>query len=319
MGTPVSEDAPAARPLLPRWLQLPIAVLVVVFLVLAVASQWSKVADADLRFEPLWLVAAIPPLALYQLLQAEIALAVLRRLGHPIKPSRGRTIYGFALLARYVPTGALVFALRITMNEREGVPKKASSVALVYEIALSLAGASVAAIPLLPQVEAALLIAAVLPVAGVALLHPAPFARLTSRLLRRVGREPLDQVLPFRAVVVLVLANAVTFSLAGVSLLFTLQAITPVDAGDMVGVVAAFGLGFITGMVGFALPGGLGARELGLVTGLSAVIAAPIALAVAGIARLLQTGVELLYAGIVTAHDRAERRRTEKAAVTRSG
>ena len=118
---------------------------------------------------------------------------------------------------------------------------------------------------------------------------------------------------------VFVLANAFTFWLAGVSLLCTLLAITPVDADDMVGVVAAFGFGFITGMVGFALPGGLGARELGLVTGLSAVIPAPIALAVAAIARMIQTGVELLYAGVVTAHDRAARRRTEKAAVRRSG
>jgi uncharacterized membrane protein YbhN (UPF0104 family) len=318
MGTPPADDG-SSRPPLPRWLTLLIATLVVGFLILAVVSQWSKVADADLRFEPLWLLAAVPPLMLYQVLQAEIALAVLRRLGYPIRPSRGRTIYGFALLARYVPTGALAFGLRIGMNEREGVPKKASSVALVYEIALGLAGASVAAIPLLPQVGAALLIAAVLPVAGVALLHPAPFAHVTSRLLRRAGREPLDQVLPFRAVVVFVLVNAFTFWLAGVSLLCTLLAITPVDAGDMVGVIAAFGLGFITGMVGFALPGGLGARELGLVTGLSAVVPAPIALAVAAIARMIQTGVELLYAGVVTAHDRAARRRTEKAAITRSG
>jgi uncharacterized membrane protein YbhN (UPF0104 family) len=318
MATP-SNDAAGGRPPLPRWLTVLIGALVIAFLVLAVASQWSKVTDADLRFEPLWLLAAIPPLMLYQVLQAEIALAVLRRLDHPITPSRGRTIYGFALLARYVPTGALVFALRITMNEREGVPKKVSSVALVYEIALGLAGAAVAAIPLLPQVSAALLIATVLPFAGVALLHPAPFAQLTSRLMRRVGREPLDQVLPFRSVVLFVAANAVTFWLAGVSLLCTLLAITPVDAGDMIGVIVAFGLGFITGLVGFALPGGLGARELGLVTGLSSVIPAPIALAVAAIARMIQTGVELLYAGVVTAHDRAARRRTEKATVTRSG
>jgi hypothetical protein len=69
-------------------------------------------------------------------------------------------------------------------------------------------------------------------------------------------------------------------------------------------IIASAGLGFITSMLGFALPGGLGAREAGLTGALALVLPGPIAFAVAVVSRLIQTAVELVYAGLATLADR---------------
>lgn len=289
------------------WMKLAMAVLVFGFLAAAVASQWSRLDDADLRFAPLWLVSALPLLLLFQLSQGEAALIILRRLEHPLEPVRGRSIYGAALLARYIPTGAVSILLRVALNEREGVPKRISTIALVYEVALALVAAAVSAVPLLPSVGTAAIAVAAIPVAGVAALHPRMFSRIVAPLLRRARQPDIGRMLSFRDVLLLIGLLVLGFWAAGIALLFTLLAITPVHGGE-VAIISTFGLGFITSMVGFALPGGLGAREAGLVAGLSVSTATPLALAAAALSRLVQTAVELLYAAGATLHERLGRR-----------
>jgi uncharacterized membrane protein YbhN (UPF0104 family) len=82
------------------------------------------------------------------------------------------------------------------------------------------------------------------------------------------------------------------------------RGITEQPAGSTTTIVASAGLGFITSMLGFALPGGLGAREAGLTGALALVLPGPIAFAVAVVSRLVQTAVELVYAGLATLADR---------------
>lgn len=297
------------RRLSSRAIKLAVAVLVVGFLAAAIVSEWGQLHDADLEFTPLWLLLSLVPLFAFQATQGELALAILRDLDSPLPPVRGRSIFGAALLARYVPTGALVFALRIGMNEREGVPKRVTTVALVYEIALALTGAALTASPLAFRGDWGVGLAVLLPLAGGLVgLHPAIFRRVTDRVMTRLHREPLATMLPYRRVLLRVVAFAGSFALGGLALTCALRSITPVDASDVPAVTASFGLGFITGMLGFALPGGLGAREAGIVAGLSGVVSAPIALAAAAVSRLVQTAIEFSYAGLAHAHDRVTRR-----------
>ncbi len=306
----VPEPADGIRPRrgFPRWVSLIIAVSVVGFIAAAVIAQWGNINRGDLRFQPLWLIAALPPMFAFQAIQGEVALIVLRRLHYPIPNTRGRVIFGASLLARYIPTGALAVAVRLGLNQQEGVPKRISTVAIGYEISVGLVGAGVSVLPLLPSAGTAVTLAAVIPLAGIVLLHPTLFARIVNRGLVKIGQPPLPRTLPFGEVLVIVAIVCVTFWLAGVSLLCSLLAITPVSSDDFVMVIATYGLGFITSMLGFALPGGLGAREAGLVAGLSLTTASPVAFVAAALSRLVQTAVELTYAGLAKLLDRLSSR-----------
>lgn len=285
-----------------------VALGVVGFLAVAVVAQWHDVDRADLHFQPAWLAAAAVLLFAFQALHGEIAVLVLRALGQPIPLPTGRSIFGAGLLARYVPSGALLFAVRLSLGERIGVPKRVSTVGIVYEVALSLAGAGVVALVLVAQLPLGWALAvALVPVGGVLALHPRIFGPATTALLRRTGHRPLDRLLSFRTVLRFIGGFVVSFVVAGLALLCTAKAITPVPRGGDVTVVAAFALGFFASLLGFALPGGIGAREAGLTAGLSLTLASPIAVAVAATSRLIQTAIELAYAGIVTAHERARR------------
>jgi uncharacterized membrane protein YbhN (UPF0104 family) len=202
------------------------------------------------------------------------------------------------------------------MGERIGVPKRVSTVGIAYEIALSLSGAGIVSLALIAQLPLGWALAlAVVPLSGVAAIHPRIFGPLTTGVLRRIGQPPLVRLLGFRSVLVLIAGFVVSFVLAGLALLCTARAITAVPSDGQVTVVASFALGFFASLLGFALPGGIGAREAGLTAGLSLTLASPIAVAVAATSRLLQTGIEVAYAGVVTAHDRKRRRRDQAASV----
>ena len=240
----VPEPADGIRPRrgFPRWVSLLIAVSVVGFIAAAVIAQWGNINRGDLRFQPLWLIAALPPMFAFQAIQGEVALIVLRRLHYPIPNTRGRVIFGASLLARYIPTGALAVAVRLGLNQQEGVPKRISTVAIGYEISVDLVGAGVSVLPLLPSAGTAVTLAAVIPLAGIVLLHH-PVRADRHRGLVKIGQPPLPRTLPFGEVLVIVAIVCVTFWLAGVSLLCSLLAITPVSSDDFVMVIATYGLG----------------------------------------------------------------------------
>jgi uncharacterized membrane protein YbhN (UPF0104 family) len=89
----------------------------------------------------------------------------------------------------------------------------------------------------------------------------------------------------------------------------------PLEAGDAFAAIASYGLGYVAGVIAFVIPGSLGAREAGIALGLTLVMPAAVAVAVAIAVRLLQMGVEVLYA-VVTP---LLAKRREEAAATAGG
>jgi uncharacterized membrane protein YbhN (UPF0104 family) len=97
-------------------------------------------------------------------------------------------------------------------------------------------------------------------------------------------------------VIEMLLLYTASFVVAGIAVWGMTQALYDLPAEDTYAAVASYALGYVVGVIGFVIPGSLGAREAGLAIGLSAVVPGPVALAVAIALRLIQIGVEVLYA-----------------------
>lgn len=270
---------------------------------LSVASRWSDLSQVDWRFSPFWLAVAVLATVGFLVVHGELAVLVLKRLGQDVPGGRMRVIYGLALLARYVPTGAAAVGVRLMQGEQIGVPKRTTTVALVYETLIAVSGAALVATislfrvtPVLAWVSLAC--AVLLPIAA---LHPRLLGHGFERLLRRVGLDDLPSPMPAGTVLALTAFAALSFVLSGISLLALAKTMAAISFEDVPLIISAGGVAFLSAVVGFALPGGLGAREAGVVVVLSFAMPGSIAVAVAAASRLLQTALEIGYAGLAHA------------------
>jgi uncharacterized membrane protein YbhN (UPF0104 family) len=134
--------------------------------------------------------------------------------------------------------------------------------------------------------------------AALVALDPRIFHRLADYALKRLGREPLPVSLPRSAVLLYTVVAAVSFIIAGVGVWAFAEAFHPVAADDIPTVVGAYSVGFAISVLTIVLPGGLGAREGAMTAALSPVMPVTVALAVSIAIRLLQIGIEVLFATI---------------------
>lgn len=302
---PPGDETPEviARSALWRAARTALVLVVVASVGLAVASQVTRFPDVDLRLRPQWLLLSVLCLFLFAASHIEIWRAMLARLGVSLDPWTARSIFNASLLARYVPTGILSFLVRVNLADREGVGRAITVTTLVYELGLSIGAALLVAayfVVDLPSLQGEGLRWSVVPLAlaAVAALHPRVFPPLASLALRRLGREPLRAVLPFRQVLGFTLAYVAGFLMAGLGVYAFARGLQAVPVADVPVTVGSYSIGFVAGLLGAVLPGGLGAREGGLAVALSPVLSAPIAVAVAVGTRVLQIGIELGYAAL---------------------
>ena len=97
----------AGRPRMKLAIELAVVALVVAFLGVFLATQWSALPDYDWRFEPGWLAVSAIAVAGFYMASAQVWLGLVAALGEQLDGTAGRAIYGKSLVARYVPTSAL--------------------------------------------------------------------------------------------------------------------------------------------------------------------------------------------------------------------
>ena len=129
-------------------------------------------------------------------------------------------------------------------------------------------------------------------------LQPRFFHPLADKLLLRLGREPLPLSLPSGRGLEFVGLYGITYLISGVSLYALAQLVYPVGSGELITVVGAFAVGTALSIIAFVLPGGLVAREAGIALALSPVMPTAPAVAVAVLSRIVQLGLEVVFAMI---------------------
>jgi glycosyltransferase 2 family protein len=286
-------------PALRRGLHAAIAIVLILGVGLAIVGSAHELPDVDWRWRPLSLGLGILGFAAMMLASAEIWQGILRALGPRLDRATAVRIWFLSGLGRFVPTSLLMPVVRIAASGREGVPKRIALVSIVYEVAILLTAAlvvgaySLITLPGLQDYpERYLALAA--PLVGLIVLQPSVFRPLADRVLDRLGRERLPAVLNGRQAAAFLGLYGLTFVLAGLSVYALAQSVYPVPASDIPTVIGAFALGTFLGVVAFALPGGLVAREAGLAVGLAPIMPTAPAIAIAVLARIVQVSVEVL-------------------------
>lgn len=298
---------PPERHLVRRAVQIGVAALIFGFLVFTVVGQWDELKENTEGFEVLWILPSIPLVGLYYALGGLGWDLLARFLGHPLPAARAQMIWGQPLLARYVPGSVLFVMGRILLAEREGIARRTTIAMIVYEVGLAFLSAAIVGAYFLvdhPDLRddswrwAVLL---VLPCA-LALFHPRVFEPLSRRGLALLGRDPLNEVLPFRGVVAMLVYYTLYWVILGAAAYFVARSVAYVDLGDLPVIASAQSLAFCAAVLSLVAPGGLGVRDGAFAWAVevavgSFVVAAAIAIAT----RLVMTGVEVLYVGVVTA------------------
>jgi glycosyltransferase 2 family protein len=298
----LGEGRPRAR----RALEIGIVALVGIFLAGFLATQWGRLPDYDWEFRPGWLAVSGAGVALFYVIQCEAWRGILASLGEHLDARVARAIWGKSLIARYVPTNALMVVGRVVMAERHGVAKRACLASIVYEIGLAVMTAVIVGayfVITLPQLEdrqARYAILVVVPLALVA-LHPRVFRPLADFALRKLGRASLPATLPMGRVLELALVYMLGWVAIGLGVVGFAAALHPLDAGDVAYAGAAYPVAFCVAVATFVVPGGLGTRDAALAVSLSAVLPGAVATAIAVGFRIFQTLIELLYVAAVTA------------------
>lgn len=297
-------DVKPSHPVARFALQWGLAALIFGFLIWFVVRQWNKLPDFDWRFSPGWLAVSALGVTLFYFLQCEYWRVILHALGEDIPPRPGRAVWGKSLLARYVPTNALMVVGRVVMAERYGVTKRVCLASIVYELVLGFGTAVIVGayfvirLPSLEDQPARWAILAVIPIVLV-VLHPRVFGPLANFGLRKLGREPLPKTLSFGRVLELSLLYMISWAMIGVGVFGFASALQSIDISDFPYIAAAYPVAFCVAVLTFVVPSGLGTRDAALATAMTAVLTGTVATAIAVGFRIFQTAVELLFVAVV--------------------
>jgi uncharacterized membrane protein YbhN (UPF0104 family) len=292
------------------------SLLVVAALAAAVIGGWDSVTSfdwqLDLGFLALAVLAATAGMAAnavgYVLILEQIA-------GRRVPRGRLVAIWSKSMLARYVPGNVLMVVSRVVLGREAGVPGRVSLAASVYEQVFVLGVSAIASVGLLLGVGDVddnpwLWVVALVPF-GLILLHPRVFERVSNTLLRRFGRQELEDFLSVRQVATFMGLYAAACGLLGFAVWASVRGFAGPEVGVPLYVVSGFLLSFVISMLAFVFPSGLGVREGVLALVLARDLPGSVAIAAAGAARLVLTLVEVAFTGAVVALER--RRRGPKA------
>jgi hypothetical protein len=278
-----------------------VAVLVACFLAVSIASQIGDFKDFDWQFRPLWLVVCVALLIAFQGMHGLLWIGLVRATGGTLPARPGMRIFSIALLTRYVPTQILMAVTRLSMLAARGVPRSVAAASLAYEFPLAIGSAfalSVAFLIDLPELRHHdwRWVALAAPVVLLGALHPKVVDALESRVSARLKVESEHLTLSLRALVPFVAGYIASFAVAGLAVYAFARSIYPPAHFDL-RVLTSYAIGYSAAVLAFFIPGGLGARDGATAAALAAVMPASVAVAVAIGVRLVQTLVELGYAG----------------------
>ncbi|MDQ2623424.1 MAG: flippase-like domain-containing protein [Actinomycetota bacterium] len=308
LGATLGKQAPKKRSTR-LLLQGSLAVAIFGLLVYTVVSQWSELREKGVEFDLIWLLPAIGFMLLHFVCCAAVWGLVLRFLGSPVPAAEAQKIWAQPLLVRYIPGTVLFILARILLAEKAGVSRRVSTAGLVYEQAASIAGALTIATwfliahPDLDGQPARWLLLLLLPLI-ITMLHPRIFGPIANRLLEKLGRERLPQLMRFRAVVAVYLLYVLIWAVMGIGVYFAARSVHFLEFGDIAIVAASQMIGFLAAVASAVTPAGLGVRDAAFAWAVKVAlpsgsfgVGAAIAIAV----RATQTVVELIYVGAVTA------------------
>lgn len=298
-------------------LQIGLPILVLIFFIKLVASEWSVVTSHAFHWDPWWMALAAAGFLIQVVTYAFIWRSILHRLDYHLNILTAQRIYLASEFVRYIPGNVWHVLTRMLWVSKYGVPRPVAFASIVIELLTKLAaGAFIFAFSLLfwSDIKAIhsllsgsgtvlLTIVAVILVLSVLVgLHPRVLDSTLNWGLRRLKREPVELRLRYRDILMITFFWCLSWIVAGCAfyaMLASLWANLPLMALPIC--IGVYALAWDIGFLSFITPSGLGFRE-GVIAALFvlALPFLPVALGplAAIIARVVSTLAELVCVSI---------------------
>jgi hypothetical protein len=274
----------------------------VALLLLGVIRGWPELARYQWKFD--WLQLALSSLMYAGALALVLLpwIVIMRALGAGSFWRQDVKFCLYSLIARRLPTPAPYIASRILLYEEIGVPKRITSVGLLWENLLIIAAGAILVLlilPFTPIVNDRMSMAPILLAAGLGLLlvaRPMAPARAANWLLQRMGKEPLAVLIHPPAMALALTLYVGGWLLGGLILFFLIRAIYPIGWETLPMVMQGWVFSGLASYIVFFAPFGFGIREFTLGALLLLVVPLPVAVVIVLLSRLWVMGNELLWA-----------------------
>ncbi len=298
-----------------------LAIAILFFLARTLASSWDQVLASGFAFQfnlPL-LLLSIALLVPARSFAVEAWRRILRALGDPISLRFALYAWFVSNLARFIPGNVFQLAAMMMLTERAGVSKINIVLSQAVYAAIALSVAALYGLTLLPIPSAYVQFIAVAFIALIVLFAlPVVFQLLlnVSARLLRIARRNTEITSPrvtttFWQNLVPPLCSVTMWTLNGIAFWLFVRSITEISWEAIPAFIGINAAAYFIGYVSFITPSGLGFREAALTFFLSAFFPAPLAVAIALLARLWSIAGEFLGVGIAvmikpTADDRQQ-------------
>jgi uncharacterized membrane protein YbhN (UPF0104 family) len=279
-----------SSPIVRRWLQIIVTLLVVIFFGIALYDIIPKVLSYPWNLQPGYLLIASVLLIARGPVPVYGWWAILKQLGYALPWRPATRILYYSAMAGYLPGSVWHAVSRVYLAEKEGIPRTITTVSVVLEsVLILLAALVVAALSLFAWPAPPLWAAAIGLIVLVAIIWRPDLAfRAANWALGRFGRNPLDITLTPRNMIRLLLPFILNWIIFGTMFYAILAALDPGISPIYIPLVSGiFTAAWVGGYLAIFVPQGLGVREVIIVTLLGVIgVPAPVATAAALLARL---------------------------------
>lgn len=255
-----------------KWLRLSIQVVLIAivfyFLARTIHEDWSSITEYPWSFELPWLLLSIVFFVITYIGHATGWILLLRLFKQKVPALPAYYVWYKSLLARYVPGNVLMIVGRIVMIRPYGVSRRISLTTIAYEQALLIVSATIVlsvALPFWPdlrELSDMIWLVLLVPPVAVIMMHPAIIGRLGNFAFRLAGREPIEEFLPLKQVLAMILLYCCFWVTTGTALFAMARAVTDqIVPADIAITIASVPLAWLVSVLFFIFPSGLGVRE----------------------------------------------------------
>jgi uncharacterized membrane protein YbhN (UPF0104 family) len=275
-----------------------------VLAVWAVVAEWDAVVEAIKRLSPGLLALALVATVGNVVAAGLVWRTVLADLGTKLAVAPTAKIYFIGQLGKYLPGSVWSVVIQAELGSDYKVPRRRTATATVVALLISVVSAALIVLACTPLtgdvVPAGFRWAVVLIVPLAVTLHPKVFGALADRLLRLVGRAPLEHRTSTAGTILATLWAVLSWVFSGLQVwLLSVSFGAPVDVETVLLLTAGYALAWAVGFIVVIAPAGAGVREVALIAVLAPVLERGEILVVVLLSRVLFTAVDLVAAAAV--------------------
>lgn len=240
-----------------RWL---VGIATVAMLVKVGSSQANELRQVDLQLRPLWLIPAAVFTVAAGLVLPMAWRGLLLAYGWEVNARRAIRAWFLSQATRYLPTGAMAVASRLSLSAAEGVPRSVAGASFALEAVLLLGWASFFGALFIPSSVLPTIFRLILGLGAAIGLVSLPWTlRLVARKIPRLEALSAERLVEAELLEATALFGLNTV-LRAARMLMVAAAVLPVGFGDVPLLLGASYAGVVAGMIGIT-PAGIGIRE----------------------------------------------------------